>query len=554
MRKPRPSRLTDRHLAAPIGGVNTADAISELPLSDATQLINHINGESGLAVRPGYKDHAIGMDGEVRSVIGYTGASAAGGSDKMFACTGTKIYDITAGGPAPATAYTFLTQDANTGYGSSLIMVTGGGRFLVYTDESNGYLIRPDGGAWAKVNEGAGAGEISNVNPGSLVNVVSFKGRLMFVEKNSTRMWYLAPGAVYGAATAFDFGREFPHGGHLAQLAVYTRDGGAGADDILVAISSAGDVVVYAGTDPATLGAFQRTGGWFVGGVPAGRRLASAFGGELMILTVSGALPLSRMVAGRTLLSPDQYATYKIQFPFTATMADRRSAKGWSILPHPKCAAMLITVPKVAGETSKQFAMSIAKGAWHFWRDLPIFSGEVWNGKFYFGTADGRVCVSEGFVDNVAHDGSIANAKEIVFSGFSAFRSLQTAKLKQVQMINPVVLGQLKPNIQAQARYDFDISDITTIDPSAESGIPNPAADTDVWGDAQWADSEADEAGGVWDGTGGSEATDALIGYVLKKGQVGMGNHVAVAWRGQSGTKLTLVGFDILIEVGGYLR
>jgi hypothetical protein len=110
--------------------------------------------------------------------------------------------------------------------------------------------------------------------------VMVWKSRVWLVEKGSTRAWYSGINAIYGTYTSFDFGSKMRSGGPLANLYDWSYDGGSGMDSLLVAISTAGDVVIYGGTDPTSAATFGLKGSWSLGGVPAGRNIATANGGS----------------------------------------------------------------------------------------------------------------------------------------------------------------------------------------------------------------------------------------------------------------------------------
>ena len=291
MRRPGPPTVRSVTLPAPVGGLNTVSPASAMPASDVLWAYNVIPSEMGLSSRPGYAEHCTGLTGgavpAVREVLPFQGSTAAG--NRLFATTPTGIWDVTTASAAPTQVLAFATPGGDAGWGVSQSQVTAAGHFLVYADEVNGLHVYTEStGLWAKVAEGAGVGEVSGVDPGDLVHVVVWKKRLWLTERNSTRVWYLDAGAVFGAATAFDFGQQFREGGTLVGCWSWTYDGGSGLDDSLVARSSGGDVAIYQGTDPTSAGTFGLKGTWALAPPPAGRRICSDAGGDLLLLTRSG--------------------------------------------------------------------------------------------------------------------------------------------------------------------------------------------------------------------------------------------------------------------------
>jgi hypothetical protein len=534
-RMPRPQTFRTGTVPVPVEGIDTISSLTEMGKLRAVSLINMIRAEGGLRSRTGYAAWVdnINAGAEVRSILPYLGSAAGGAQNKLFACTTAGIYDVTATGTAPAQSIAFATSDANSGYGESQIFVTAAGRFLLYTDESNGYYVWPEGGPWAAVTQGVGATQVNNVNPNTFVWCLSFKNRMWFVERGSTRAWYLPLNSIYGAAASFDFGQQFQNGGYLVGLYSFTLDGGSGMDDLLVAVSSAGDVVIYGGTDPSSAVTFGVVGRWNVGGVPAGRRLASKnTGGELFLLSHFGLIPCSKLVKGRDVLAVDVAATDNIRSLFNATMNDRANLTGWSVVADPQDASILITYPALVGEQRQQFAMAQAGQGWSQYVAKPILTGKIFNRVMYFGTTDGRVMKSTGYIDNVARDGSTALAKAISWSGQTAFSDLDAAELKQLQfLIARFVTQGANPSIIMQPRYDFDQTPITLSPPTPD--LPANAWDAAVWDSGVFA---------------GSTAI-----YKTIQGAYGLGTHVSIAWIGSSVQRMSLIAFNAAVTKGGSL-
>lgn len=373
-------------------------------------------------------------------------------------------------------------------------------------------------------------------DPARIVFAMVWKNRLWFVEKDSARAWYMPVGSLYGTATSFSFGMKFRSGGTLVGLWNWTIDGGSGMDDRLVGISASGDVVVYAGSNPDSPISFGAVGAWYVGGVPAGRRIATQFGGDLLILSKVGLIPMSALCSGKQPADHAQYVTAPIGNLFNAYMLTGSSYRGWSVAIHPEDNALIVTVPVVATPAPgpaqytqlNQLAMNMTTHAWSEYRGLPMVSCEAWGGQFYFGTPDGRVCLNTGYVDNnlLSNPNSYS---AVDWRVITAFQSLGSARMKQVEEIRPTFLADAAvPAYTAQARYNYDLSDAPAIAPDTSTGW-----DASLWDVAVW---------------GGDLSPVQKLG-----GAVGMGTTVAIALRGSSTCRTILVGIDVLFRQGGLL-
>lgn len=530
--RPAQPALQSTHWPAPMGGLNAISAGSAMPMSDCLRLYNLVPAEYGLRSRLGSREWVTGLTGAsddyVRTLLPFTGSAKNGSNDRLFAVTSSGIWDVSASTASPALSIAFGTTVGDAGYGTSTVMVTAAGHFLLYCDELNGYHVYAENsGSWTKVAMGGGAGEVSGVDPANFVHVHVHKNRAWFVEKDTGNAWYLAAGAIFGAAASLNMGRQFKAGGPLVGLYGWTYDGGAGIDDSLVGISNGGDVVIWQGTDPAS--DFALRGTWQVGPPPAGRDLTTNVGGDVWILTRFGLLPISQLVVGNT-YDRSRLPAAKVAPLLNLAMMTKANKRGWAMRLHPEDGTLLLMVPTTEGQATEQFAFTLATPAWSQYRDLPIYSSAVLGGKLYYGTVDGKVGVNDGYIDGRTLDDPNAYTA-VQWALLTSYQNLGNARMKQVQMLRPTFISDgAVPAYNAQARYKYDFTELTTVTESATSG--------DVWDTAEW-----DAA--VW--SGGDQATQSVTGTA------GMGVDVAIAIRGTAITRTALVGVDVFYTQGGVL-
>lgn len=531
LRKRPPPQQTAQTLSFPAatGGLNTVSPATAMPLSDCVAVWNLIPSENGLRSRIGYKEWCTGLTGasndKVRSLLSFAGSEPS--QNRLFATTETDIFDVSTTSAAPSSAFSFTTGSGDAGYGVGRVVVTPAGHFFLYCDEVNGLHVYAESGAtWSAVAMGGGASQINGVDPANLVHLTVFKRRVWFVERDTASAWYLDPNAIYGTATEFPLGTQFPNGGHLVGLYTWTYDGGAGVDDALVAISSTGDVAIFQGVDPATASDFNCRGVWSMGPPPAGREVAREVGGDLFLLSSLGLLPISRLVVGA---ENRTYETAKISNLFNDLMLSRRASRGWSMHLHPEDNALLVLYPDYSTEESQQLAQSQSTKGWFRYRDVPMHCAAVWEGRLHFGTQDGRVCVCRDYVDNV----DIADPASYSMVDWTLIPAFQRAggNVVSVNQVRALVIGDgSSPDVQIEARYDGDQSELAS--PTAA------AAASGTWDNATW-DSD------VWGG--------ASTSFTLLRGTVGSGHLAAAAIRGLSNARTTLVQMDAMYEVGGWL-
>lgn len=518
-------------LPAPNKGINAVDGLAQMAPDEAIVMINMVPSSYGTRVRTGYREFAtsIGTSGGIRTVLPFTGSVVA--NNRLFATADDGIYNISAGGAIGAADITFPVVNTTSGYGQWTNYTTTAGHFDLYCDETNGYYVYTEAGAWAKVAMGGGANQVSNVDPALFVSVIIFKNRAWFVERNSSRSWYLAAGSIFGAATVFDWGNKFKHGGTLVNLAVWTVDGGEGVDDYLVAISSSGDVIVFKGSDPATATDWFQHGQWFIGAPPAGRRIAGSFGGDVYILSIYGLLPLSRLISGALIQQDDVYLTKKIAPLVQDQMNFSQASLGWEIKSIPSEQLLLLSAPKRIGFDYLQFVQSTNTTGWSEYEDVPYFTGDTWLTKFYIGHGEEQIVYTyEGDLDNV--DLSDTNGIQIEWTLIMTFQEFgEPGRYHIGQFIRPVFLAEAPPSFVVEMRYDYDLGPM--------SGAPSAALPAGAfWDSAIWDMS-------LWGG-------DFAVIDTLRGGS-GIGRAMAVAMNGQSGSRTVLIRFDLMFNSGGML-
>jgi hypothetical protein len=611
-------KLTPARIPAPTGGINTMDPGTELPPRDCLYAFNLIASEQGLRSRSGWAEWCTGLTGtivnEVRVVMPFQGSSV--GAHRLFATTDRGIYDVTSTTTSPVLVLAFASSSTISGWGVAAAVVTTGGHFLVYADEVNGlHYYSETTGAWAAYTSGSGAGQISGVDPAAIVSVTVWKNRLWLTQRDTAKAWYLDVGAIFGTATAFNFGQRFAHGGYLVGLYNWSTDGGSGLDTALVAIGAGGDVAIYLGTDPSSASTFGLKGVWFVGAVPAGRTVATDLGGDLMILSTLGAVPLSKLIIGNPVIDRTQYATGKIDTLFAQLASNSLNTRGWAMHTHPTDNAFLLLIPTTMGESTTQLAMSLVTRGWSRYRDLPLLCAAVWQGELWFGTKDGRVCRNNGVLDErLLSDPSSGTG--VQWSVLTPFRG--DATQKQVQSVRPIILAdEASPTYAATVRYNFDTTEPDEPTPSADSSpgswdyglvwgtinvdapvsstslsvtlgsdndfpaddasiLLNPGkatgeqiVDYDSWdgsvftftstptsndhliGELVYLSSPPDDDAGTWDVAIWGD--DAPLASHGFRGAVGMGRDFAIALRGTALTRTVLVGIDVLYTSGGFL-
>ena len=536
---PKVSKST--RLPAPIRGVDSRNVLSEGDPLVCIYCYNLTPSEYGMQVRNGYREWCIdlnngGLNNEVGTIVPFGGVDDDPIDDRLFAVTNEGIWDVT-NENTPILKIDFLIEgngdtSSNAGYGVYTQFTTDADEQLLYYADSRNGLFKYSEATddWIQENT------ITGVDPTKVVFVTTHKKQLWFIEKDSSIAWYLPAAFISGEATKFTFGAKFKHGGNLAGLFSWTVDGGEGLDDYLVAISRAGDVLPYKGTDPQGTDTWSSQGQYFIGAVPKGNRFATEHGGDLMILSAYGLIAMSDLIEGVDGKDAGEFTqTLQISSILRNQMKDTRDLEGWDVRLIPSQGNLLISSPQQKNGTFRQYARNTTSEGWGFWREIPINTFDEWAGNVYFGTKEGKVYIMDVFLDNVkiTSPPEEINGTPINFSILSTYQTIGEPTLfKRGKYIRADFVATVAPVVTLKFRYDFDIEEILN-----ESGSQINKA-------AQWDIDRWDAA--IWN-------TTTPFGNNQLTGGWGMGRYIAIAMRGNSNTQTTFIGWDVIWDSGAPL-
>lgn len=501
----------------PTKGIDARSAFSAMDPQSAVMLNNVISESYGLRTRKGYTEWAntIPGSGGVNSVLNYIPATATptlygidnertiplinrmmislpsalmGTLGKLFAVRAGFFYEVGAGGVGPWTAEVGVGGIAHSSYWNGINFQNTAGSFYLTCDEHGGYAYY-NGAAWTTPTIGTGAGQISGVDPKTFAYVTSFKKRLWFVQEGTTTAWYLPVEQLVGAATRFDFGTQFDHGGKLVLLVSWTVDGGNGPEDRLVAFGSQGDVVIYSGSDPDDATNFNLVGTWYVGPLPAGRRQVNVSGSDIMILSQMGCTPMSKLLESTSMGAQyTKHATYMIDPLVARLMRDYSEHNGWSIVDLPKEELVLIRLPTEAGSVfgGSFLCYKTTTNSWQFLSALPYTSMVNVDALAYAGTLDGRVVRAfDGPLDNVLLGKTVGDG--IVCQVVPAYSDMKSPGMsKTVPMVRPFFLGTAIPSVKVTVLTNYSgprQTSLPTIPPAGEGAKWNEG----IWNLSRWA-------------------------------------------------------------------
>jgi hypothetical protein len=365
---------------------------------------------------------------------------------------------------------------------------------------------------------------ISGISSSKFVNINMCQDRLFFVEKDSLSYWYLNVESIGGTASEFPLGSIARSGGYLQAMGTWTLDAGYGVDDLAAFVTSMGEVIVYKGTNPSDASAWSLVGVWLIGQTFS-RRCFFKFGGDLLLLTQDGLVPMSAALQSSR-LDPRVNLTDKIYFAVTQAANSYYNLFGWQINFFASQNMLILNIPN--GNGYDQYVMHTITKAWAKFTGINAFCWEASGGnKMYFG--------GSGFVGDFYDITSDAGAN-IVATAQQAYSYFDTrGQQKRFTLVRPILqTDNGLPTVLCGISTDFDTVPLTNQIAFNPTIIQTGIWDQSTWDNANW-------GGGLtvtkfWQGVNG-------LGYA---GSVNM--NVA-----SQGIEFHWASTDYVMELGGVL-
>jgi hypothetical protein len=312
---------------------------------------------------------------------------------------------------------------------------------------------------------------IAGINSNLFVNVNSLQERIYFVQKDSLSFWYLPVNQLGGTAVEFPLGSIARNGGFLQAMGTWTIDAGYGVDDFGAFITSMGEVIVYKGIDPSDITSWSLVGVWQIG-QSFNRRCFFKFGGDLLIITQGGLVPMASALQSSR-LDPRINLTDKIFYAMSQAATLYANNFGWQIHYYASANMLILNVP--TGDGKEQYVMHNITKSWARFTNIPancwemsgneglFFGGNGFIGKFYNGFSD-------------AGNNIVGNVQQ----AYSYFES--RGQLKRFTMVRPILqVNSTVPTVLCGISTDFDtvnLSNQVTFNPSFLT--------TSTWDIAKW--------------------------------------------------------------------
>lgn len=493
-------------LSAPTGGLNGRDAYTDMPPNDAFRLDNWFPSNTSVDTRGGSADFATGMPGAVESVEVYTG----GAGSKMLAFSDGDIYDVSLGGAVGAAIATGKVSNKVT---TAMFSNAGSQFLLIYTgaDAPMSY----DG---TTITDLVITGLTGSQD--TLHSPMAFKGRMYIAQTGQLGFYYLAVGAIQGAASFFDLQQQSLKGGYTAAMVSFSEDSGAGPQDYAIFVSSEGEYIVYGGTDPSSAAAWSLVGRYY-GPPPIGKKGWFRFRSDVYFITEEGIVSFSEIrkngeAAGNT-VDDSSFLTDKLGNLFKDAVT-YQGTHGWCGMMYPRGNALYINVPR-SGATSgeyTQFVMNTKGNKWCQYTDWDALCWTLFDRRAYFGTYDGRVVLAdEGFTDN---DAEIRCVARQAWNTFDDENGMGEAD-KHFHAVSFAMSADGQPAIACQLNVNFE-------DDQPQYSTPTAPAVGATWDLADW-DAE------FWSGAASTQNITVPVGklgYIASPWMQAVSTAATIKW------------------------
>lgn len=335
--------------AVPVKGLFLSENIAQSVPGMALALDNFIPESNKLRARKGSIQRNTGLPaGGVKTLLAWNGGT---GSGRLFAASGTGIYDVSTAGAVAAPVVTGLTSVRL----QSAVLTTAGGWFLCVVNGANAYRVF-DGSAWSTPS-------VTGFTASNASNLFIHSNRLFFIEKGKLRAWYLPVDSIAGAANAFDFSASTQLGGFLVAGVSTSLSSGDGVATYCAVITSEGEIVIYRGINPAAAGEWTFVGTYRTG-KPLGENCFQKVSGDVLVMTEDGIASLTQIMQLDRAAVVENAVTKPIAPLWRQMVLSIGSQPGWSMTLWSREGVMIVTPPYDPARGPIQYVVSLGQGSW----------------------------------------------------------------------------------------------------------------------------------------------------------------------------------------------
>lgn len=473
----------------------------------------------GPRLRRGMKRHATLPDAvSVRSLFSYNVAA----QEKLFAANDTGIYDVT----SPLEAYNQAVSpgpdeiigndDDGIGWysidpGSEVYSNTNGDWVVVqFTTSGGSFLIGVNGVDDAFIYNGTSfsalsitfPAEFSSLTTSDLSYVWVYKGRVYFAQRDSLNVFYLAIDSISGTVTLLPLGGIFGRGGSLiwGQSWSLSSGGDGGLSEQNAFCTTEGEVAVYQGLSPDDASSWSKVGVYNIGR-PLGKKAFIRAGGDLVVATSIGFIPLSRAIDHDTAALGLQAVSNPISDTWREAV-ERRGVTGWSCELWGEGSMAMVSTPTPNDLMPIVMVSNSDSGAWCIFEGWQPTCFEVFKGRLFMGSVGGAIqeCWVGGVDEELPYTGTL----------IPLYNDMGSPGQRKISKIARVTSrSSYRCDMQIQARYDWNVNE-----PPAPDAVFIPIGnewDNGIWDESVWDSQRNSVVEQYWRSVGGSGYAASVV-------------------------------------------
>jgi len=408
-----------------------------------------------------------------------------GNAQRMYAANATKLYDVTTG------IATMIKDGQGSGnYFSAQMNNNSGDNFMIVGNDAGDFLLRTrDGLAFFLLSGviGAAGDGVPNItyDPAKLPAGVpqgtglvyswKYRNRLYFIQESSMNAWYLPLDAVGGVLQPIYLAGAATKGGKLLFGASWSIDAGDGIDDKCVFVTDLGELLIFTGSNPSDAANWRQEGRYQIG-PPLGMNAHMLLGGDLLIATVDGIVPVSQAIQKDSGALTLALLTRNIKPLWRGEVDDKREWP-WTMKRWDEYGGIFVATPGGTTPSTKHCLVANNEtGAWF------VYTWDVtclirMRGDMFFGTQTGIVMQADrtGYDDGLPYTATLVGGWETFQSGAARVTWHQARAVFASRFAEP-----FQPQLAAAVDY------LITIPPPPPPGL-DPGV-LDVWDEGLWDD------------------------------------------------------------------
>jgi hypothetical protein len=394
--------------------------------------------------------------------------------------SGDNIHQMFAGQPATlwnvsSQLPTVAKSGQSSGNYAATQLTNMSGNHLIAVNDAGDAPLHYDGTTWTAFDADQITGPAgSDVAHGkNLTYVWKYRNRLFFIEGGTMNAYYLGIDSYQGALGLIPLGGSAPRGGSLLFGATWSGDTGSGTDDKCVFVTTEGDLIIFSGNNPGDPTGWQQQGVYSIGR-PMGMNAHMPIGGDVLIMTVDGIVPLGQAITKDAGTLDLALITNPIRSMWRQEVA-LKSDLPWTMKRWDDYGAIFVTWP--GGLEGQRYCavMNNATAAWCRFVGYDARCFIKMRDLLYYGTSDGRIIQCE-----IGGSDSGMPYVATLVGGWETFQAPSAQNVwHQSRAIFAAPTAQpFMPQLNAAIDY------VVTIPPPPFAG-PDPGI-REVWDEALW--------------------------------------------------------------------